>query len=183
MPEAHSLAACTGRPAQAEAPAATPCSDQTHFTPSLICCPGTSAERGGLHTLFTMVLGGLVGATPHMISAAVMALVRQGGEPLASVGWGSGPWLLVCCAAGCSCKLSISNSVHTLQTRLVPLQARLLYEFAPVLAGLVPDLLPAVLMLLRTKAREVIKSVLGFVKVRAGGVGQLLLRISCGERV
>lgn len=45
-------------------------------------------------------------------------------------------------------------------------QARLLYEFAPVLAGLVPDLLPAVLMLLRTKAREVIKSVLGFVKVR-----------------
>lgn len=52
-----------------------------------------------------------------------------------------------------------------------------------MLAGLVPDLLPAVLMLLRTKAREVIKSVLGFVKVRAGGVGQLLLRISCGERV
>ena len=49
---------------------------------------------------------------------------------------------------------------------LLPLQARLLYEFAPVLAGLVPDLLPAVLMLLRTKAREVIKSVLGFVKVR-----------------
>lgn len=43
--------------------------------------------------------------------------------------------------------------------------ARLLYEFAPVLAGLVPDLLPAVLMLLRTKAREVIKSVLGFIKV------------------
>ncbi|PRW60392.1 ARM repeat superfamily [Chlorella sorokiniana] len=78
---------------------------------------GTPAERGGLHTLFTMVLGGLVGATPHMISAAVMAL------------------------------------------------ARLLYEFAPLLAGLVPDLLPAVLMLLRTKAREVIKSVLGFVKV------------------
>ena len=43
--------------------------------------------------------------------------------------------------------------------------ARLLYEFAPVLAGLVPDLLPAVLLLLRTKAREVIKSVLGFIKV------------------
>ena len=74
-------------------------------------------NRGGLHTLFSMVLGGLVGATPHMISATVMAL------------------------------------------------ARLLYEFAPVLAGLVPDLLPAVLMLLRTKAREVIKSVLGFIKV------------------
>ena len=76
-------------------------------------------RRGGLHTLFTMVLGGLVGATPHMISAAVVAL------------------------------------------------ARLLYEFAPVLTGLVPDLLPAVLMLLRTKAREVIKSVLGFIKVGA----------------
>lgn len=44
--------------------------------------------------------------------------------------------------------------------------ARLLYEFAPSLAGLVPELLPAVLMLLRSKAREVIKSVLGFVKVR-----------------
>ncbi|PSC74246.1 ARM repeat superfamily [Micractinium conductrix] len=74
-------------------------------------------HRGGLHELFSMVLGGLVGATPHMISASVMAL------------------------------------------------ARLLYEFAPVLAGLVPDLLPAVLLLLRTKAREVIKSVLGFIKV------------------
>lgn len=49
--------------------------------------------------------------------------------------------------------------------------ARLLYEFAPVLAGLVPDLLPAVLLLLRSKAREVIKSVLGFVKVRAAGGG------------
>lgn len=75
-----------------------------------------------------------------------------------------------------ACKLS----PHTYLV-LIPLQARLLYEFAPVLAGLVPDLLPAVLMLLRTKAREVIKSVLGFVKVRAGGVGQLLLRMSCGE--
>ncbi|KAL4855011.1 RRP12-like protein [Chlorella vulgaris] len=74
-------------------------------------------HRGGLHELFAMVLGGLVGATPHMISASVMAL------------------------------------------------ARLLYEFAPVLAGLVPDLLPAVLLLLRSKAREVIKSVLGFIKV------------------
>jgi hypothetical protein len=30
---------------------------------------------------------------------------------------------------------------------------------------MVPRLLPAVLMLLRTKSREVIKSVLGFVKV------------------
>lgn len=31
---------------------------------------------GGLHSLFTMVLGGLVGATPHMVSASVMALAR-----------------------------------------------------------------------------------------------------------
>jgi ribosomal RNA-processing protein 12 len=43
--------------------------------------------------------------------------------------------------------------------------ARLVFEFAADLATLVPELLPTVLMLLRTKAREVIKSVLGFVKV------------------
>ena len=72
---------------------------------------------GGLLSLVHMVLGGFVGATPHMISASVMSL------------------------------------------------ARLLFEFAPVLAGLIPSLLPSVLMLLRSKAREVIKAVLGFVKV------------------
>ena len=44
--------------------------------------------------------------------------------------------------------------------------ARLLFEFAGRLKGSVPRLLPAVLMLLRTKSREVVKSVLGFVKVR-----------------
>lgn len=76
-----------------------------------------SAQGGGLHSLVTIVLGGLIGSTPHMISASVMAL------------------------------------------------ARLLFEFAPVLAGLVPTLLPSVLLLLRSKAREVIKAVLGFVKV------------------
>ena len=32
-------------------------------------------------------------------------------------------------------------------------------------AGVAPALLPAVLMLLRTRSREVVKSVLGFVKV------------------
>lgn len=73
--------------------------------------------HGGLSTLFEMVLGGLVGTSPHMISASVMAL------------------------------------------------ARLLHEFATELAGVAPALLPAVLMLLRSKSREVIKSVLGFVKV------------------
>jgi ribosomal RNA-processing protein 12 len=43
--------------------------------------------------------------------------------------------------------------------------ARLLYEFAGRLDNAVPRLLPAVLMLLRTKSREIVKSVLGFVKV------------------
>ncbi len=44
--------------------------------------------------------------------------------------------------------------------------ARLLYEFASELQPLVPQLLPAVLLLFRTKSREVVKSVLGFAKVR-----------------
>ena len=43
--------------------------------------------------------------------------------------------------------------------------ARLLYEFVPQLQGTAPQLLPVVLSLLRSKSREVIKSVLGFVKV------------------
>jgi ribosomal RNA-processing protein 12 len=79
------------------------------------------SASGGLHELFSMVLGGLVGTTPHMISASVMAL------------------------------------------------ARLLYEFAGALEGVVPQLLPAVLMLLRSKALEVVKSVLGFLKVGRSG--------------
>ncbi|KAL3148459.1 hypothetical protein ABBQ38_013906 [Trebouxia sp. C0009 RCD-2024] len=76
-------------------------------------------SRGGLHTLFSMVLGGLVAATPHMVAATVMAL------------------------------------------------ARLLYEFCGPLEYMVDDLLPAVLALLRTKSREIVKAVLGFVKVVA----------------
>ena len=67
--------------------------------------------------LFTMVLGGLVGATPHMVAASVMAL------------------------------------------------ARLMYEFAGQLEALAPQLLPVILSLLRSKSREIIKSVLGFLKV------------------
>jgi ribosomal RNA-processing protein 12 len=74
---------------------------------------------GGLRALFGLLLAGLAGATPHMVSATVVAL------------------------------------------------ARLLFEYAPVLAGLVPELLPAVLGLLRSPAREVVKSALGFVKVAA----------------
>lgn len=92
----------------------------------LSCCmcvcvtgaPDSMHSRGGLHTLFSMVLGGLVAATPHMVAATVMAL------------------------------------------------ARLLYEFAGPLEYMVDDLLPAVLALLRTKSREIVKAVLGFVKVR-----------------
>ena len=74
-------------------------------------------NRGGLFTLFSMVLGGVAAATPHMIAASVMAL------------------------------------------------ARLMYEFARPLEFAMGDLLPAVLSLLRTKSREVVKAVLGFVKV------------------
>ena len=74
-------------------------------------------SRGGLHTLVSMVLGGLVAATPHMVAATVMAL------------------------------------------------ARMLYDFAGPLEYMLEELLPAVLALLRTKSREIVKAVLGFVKV------------------
>lgn len=91
------------------------------FTLSLSClCTGAADSmhsRGGLHTLISMVLGGLVAATPHMVAATVMAL------------------------------------------------ARMLYDFAGPLEYMMEKLLPAVLALLRTKSREVVKAVLGFVKV------------------
>ena len=73
--------------------------------------------QGGLGDLVSMVLGGLVGASPHMVSACVMAL------------------------------------------------ARLLHEFASELGGAAPRLLPTVVLLLRSKSREIVKSVLGFIKV------------------
>lgn len=79
---------------------------------------GASLGTGGLHQYLSLLLAGLAGTHPHMLSATVMAL------------------------------------------------ARVLYEFAPSLAErTLPELLPAVLLLLRTKSREVVKSVLGFVKV------------------
>lgn len=78
----------------------------------------SSTASSGLNDFVTCVLGGLVGSSPHMISATVMAL------------------------------------------------ARLLYEFAGQLEGLVPQLLPAVLSLMRSNSREVVKAVLGFLKVR-----------------
>ncbi|KAK9863569.1 hypothetical protein WJX84_009478 [Apatococcus fuscideae] len=91
--------------------------------PSLDASMGVSQaqeqKQGGLQMLFTMVLGGLVGATPHMVAASVMAL------------------------------------------------ARLMYEFAGQLEALAPQLLPVILSLLRSKSREIIKSVLGFLKVVA----------------
>jgi len=77
------------------------------------------APPGGLNDILKVVLAGLVGQTPHMMSATVMGL------------------------------------------------ARLTYEFAPSIGPMLPQLLPAVLMLLRSKAREVVKSVLGFCKVIA----------------
>ena len=85
-------------------------------------------DRGGLYTLFSMVLGGVAAATPHMIAASVMAL------------------------------------------------ARLMYEFAGPLEFAMGDLLPAVLSLLRTKSREVVKAVLGFVKVGCHASRPLVVR-------
>ncbi|KAG0609787.1 hypothetical protein M758_7G013900 [Ceratodon purpureus] len=76
---------------------------------------GGSQER--LMQFFTMIVGCLAGSTPHMVSAAVVAL------------------------------------------------ARLLYEFSSELCHTVPDLLPSALLLLKSKNREIIKSVLGLVKV------------------
>jgi hypothetical protein len=84
---------------------------------------GKSAAKpasGGLLDFVNAVMGGLVGSSPHMQSAAVLAL------------------------------------------------ARLSFEFAGQLESVVGRLLPAVLLLLRSQSREVIKAVLGFIKVGAG---------------
>jgi len=43
--------------------------------------------------------------------------------------------------------------------------ARILFEFTPNMMPMIHDLLPAVLMLLHSKSREVIKAVLGFLKI------------------
>ena len=43
--------------------------------------------------------------------------------------------------------------------------ARMMFEFTPNMVPLIHDLLPAVLMLLHSKSREVIKAVLGFLKI------------------
>lgn len=77
-----------------------------------------------------MILGGLVGASPHMVSASVMAL------------------------------------------------ARLLYEFSPQLGPTAPQLLPVVLSLLRSKSREIVQSVLGFVKVSFASLSSISNRVA-----
>lgn len=77
---------------------AAPCGPFPHDPPLIAAPSGAPAERGGLHTLFTMVLGGLVGATPHMISAAVMALVSRGAAVclvVADCGAGVCCWLVL----------------------------------------------------------------------------------------
>jgi ribosomal RNA-processing protein 12 len=43
--------------------------------------------------------------------------------------------------------------------------ARMMFEFTPNMVPMIHDLLPAVLMLLQSKSREVIKAVLGFLKI------------------
>jgi ribosomal RNA-processing protein 12 len=82
--------------------------------------PAAKPASGGLLDFVNAVMGGLVGSSPHMQSAAVLAL------------------------------------------------ARLSFEFAGQLESVVGRLLPAVLLLLRSQSREVIKAVLGFIKVGAG---------------
>lgn len=100
-----------------------------------------AAQQGrpgeGARVLFAQVLAGLVGTSPTMVAAAVMAA------------------------------------------------ARLLYEFSAALLAAAPRLLPAALALLRGKNREVIKAVLGLVKVReeqwriASGCGFASRTLAC----
>jgi ribosomal RNA-processing protein 12 len=85
---------------------------------------------GGLLDFVNAVMGGLAGSSPHMQSAAVLAL------------------------------------------------ARLSFEFAGQLESVVGRLLPAVLLLLRSQSREVIKAVLGFIKVGAA-MFYVSLRAEC----
>jgi hypothetical protein len=59
-----------------------------------------------------------------------------------------------------------------LQSAAVLGLSRLVFEFAGQLEGVVGRLLPAVLLLLRSHSREVIKAVLGFIKV--GGAAGVL---------
>jgi ribosomal RNA-processing protein 12 len=59
----------------------------------------------------------------------------------------------------------LAGSTSQMISASVMALARLLFEFTPSIMPMIDDLIPAVIMLLRSKAREVIKSVLGFLKV------------------
>ena len=61
----------------------------------------------------------------------------------------------------------VATTPHMVSACVMAL-ARLLFEFAGLLEQAAPRLLETVLMLLRSKSREVIKSVIGFCKVGAG---------------
>ncbi len=60
----------------------------------------------------------------------------------------------------------MGNTQHMVSGSVMAL-ARLVFEFAPQMGGLMPQLLSAVLMLAATKSRETVKAVLGFAKVRS----------------
>jgi hypothetical protein len=57
-----------------------------------------------------------------------------------------------------------ASSPHMISCAVTAL-ARLLFEFSSSLLHTVPQLMPSVLLLLQSRSREIIKSVLGFVKV------------------
>ena len=59
----------------------------------------------------------------------------------------------------------LAGSTSQMISASVMALARLLFEFTPSIMPMIHDLIPAIVMLLRSKAREVIKSVLGFLKV------------------
>ena len=57
----------------------------------------------------------------------------------------------------------VATTPHMVSACVMAL-ARLLFEFAGLLEQAAPQLLETVLMLLRSKSREIIKSVIGFCK-------------------
>jgi len=59
----------------------------------------------------------------------------------------------------------LAGSTSQMVSASVMALARLLFEFSPAIMPMVHDLISAIVMLLRSKAREVIKAVLGFLKV------------------
>eukprot|EP00850_Spirogloea_muscicola_P013416 SM000091S24574 [mRNA] locus=s91:123792:137528:+ [translate_table: standard] len=68
----------------------------------------------------------------------------------------------------------LAGSTSQMVSATVVALARLLYEFSVHLVRTVPELLPTALLLLRSKSREIIKAVLGLVKV-------VIARLPAGE--